>query len=377
MSHSPRRSSSPSLGPSAEDPREPGTVIHAVLPAGVDDPTRPSGGNVYDRRALDGLRALGWSVVEHEVGGDWPRPDLADLARLALLLDGLPDGSVLLVDGLVASGAASVLPAASTRLSVVVLLHMPLGPGPAEETVLASAAAVVTTSEWARSQVRSWYGLRHVYAVRPGTDPAPLAAGTGTGTSLLCVAGVHPGKGHDLLLEALYLLGPRPWTLLCAGSLDVDPGHVTALQAQVYAHRWERRVTFAGPLVGHALRSAYERADLVVLASRSESFGMVVTEALAHGLPVVATRVGGVPEALGRAPGGALPGLLVAPDDPAALADGLARWIDERYLRDRLRRAAASRRPALPGWDQTAADLSDVLTRVGGGVRAGAGSGRR
>ncbi len=125
------------------------------------------------------------------------------------------------------------------------------------------------------------------------------------------------------------------------------------------------------------MQAAYERADVVVLPSRSESFGMVVTEALAHGLPVVATRVGGVPEALGRAPGGALPGLLVAPDDPAALADGLARWIDERYLRDRLRRAAASRRPALPGWDQTAADLSDVLTRVGGGVRAGAGSGRR
>jgi glycosyltransferase involved in cell wall biosynthesis len=355
----------------------PRTAIHAVLPTGVDDPGRPSGGNVYDRRALDGLRALGWSVVEHEVGGDWPRPDLADLARLSLLLDGLPDGSVLLVDGLVASGAASVLPAASTRLSVVVLLHMPLGPGPAEETVLAAAAAVVTTSEWARSQVRAWYGLRHVYAVRPGTDRAPLAAGSGTGTSLLCVASVHPGKGHDLLLEALYRLGNRPWTLLCAGSLDVDPGHVTALQAQVYAERWERRVTFAGPLVGSALRTAYERADLVVLPSRSESFGMVVTEALAHGLPVVATRVGGVPEALGRAPGGAVPGLLVAPDDPAALADGLARWIDERYLRDRLRRAAASRRPALTGWDQTAADLSAVLTRVGGGVRAGAGSGRR
>ena len=230
-------------------------LVHAVLPAGIDDPSRPSGGNVYDRRALDGLRAQGWSVEEHEVGGDWPRPDLTDLARLSLLLDGLPDGSLLLVDGLVASGAASVLPAASTRLSVVVLLHMPLGPGAAEETVLASAAAVVTTSEWARSQVRAWYGLRHVYAVRPGTDPAPLAGGSGAGTSLLCVATVHPGKGHDLLLEALSRLEDRPWTLVCAGSLDVDPDHVTTLQAQVYAQRWERRVTFAGPLVGLALRA--------------------------------------------------------------------------------------------------------------------------
>lgn len=51
--------------------------VHAVLPAGIDDPTRPSGGNVYDRYALDGLRILGWSVVEREPpatgpGRTWP-----------------------------------------------------------------------------------------------------------------------------------------------------------------------------------------------------------------------------------------------------------------------------------------------------------------
>ena len=125
----------------------------------------------------------------------------------------------------------------------------------------------------------------------------------------------------------------------------------------MYAHRWERRVIFTGPLTGQALRAAYERADVVVLPSRSESYGMVVAEALAHGVPVVATRVGGVPEALGRAPGGALPGLLVPPDDPTALADALARWIDEPDLRDRLRRAAAARRPALPGWAAAGAPL--------------------
>jgi glycosyltransferase involved in cell wall biosynthesis len=129
-------------------------------------------------------------------------------------------------------------------------------------------------------------------------------------------------------------------------------------------------------LVGPALEAAYHLADVIVLPSRGESFGMVVTEALARGLPVVATRTGGVPEALGRAPGGTLPGLLVAPDDPVALADTLARWIDERHLRDRLRRAAASRRPTLPGWDRTAAGLADVLARLGGRVGAGVG-GRR
>ena len=317
-------------------------------------------------------------MVEHEVGGDWPRPDLTDLARLALLLDGLPDGALLLVDGLVASAAASVLPAASARLAVVVLLHMPLGPGAAEETVLASAAAVVTTSDWTRSQVRSWYGLRHVYAVRPGTDAAPLAAGSGAGTSLLCVATVHPGKGHDLLLEALARLGDRPWTLVCVGSLDVDPDHVD--RAPGAGVRPSLGAT------GHLRRPAgRRRARRGVRPGRPG--GAAVASARATGwssprrsrvaCPCVATRTGGVPEALGRAPGGTLPGLLVTPDDPAALADGLSRWLDERHLRDRLRRAAALRRPTLPGWDLTASDLADVLSRVGGRVGARAGTGGR
>jgi glycosyltransferase involved in cell wall biosynthesis len=353
-----------------------GGTVHAVVPAGWDDPARPSGGNVYDRRSLDGLRSLGWTVVEHPVAGDWPAPSLPDLARLSLLLDGLPDGALLLVDGLVASGAASVLPAASARLAVVVLLHMPLGPGAAEETVLASAAAVVTTSEWSRAQVCSWYALRRVHAVPPGADAAPLTAGSGAGTSFLCVAAVHPGKGHDLLLEGLARLGERPWSLVCAGSLDVDPAHAATLQAQVYARCWERRVTFTGPLDGPALDAAYHLADVVVLPSRSESYGMVVTEALARGLPVVATEVGGVPEALGRAPGGDLPGLLVAPDSPAALAEALARWVDDGGVRARLRAAAAARRATLTGWDRTAQGLSDVLHAVRGRVRAGAGGGR-
>jgi glycosyltransferase involved in cell wall biosynthesis len=194
---------------------------------------------------------------------------------------------------------------------------------------------------------------------------------------LLCVAAVHPGKGIDLLFEALAALGDRAWTLTCVGSLDVDPDHVSALQTQVYARSWERRVTFTGPLAGGALAAAYDVADLLVLPSRSESYGMVVAEALAHGLPVVATAVGGVPEALGHAPVGGLPGLLVPPEDPAALAGALRAWLDDPGLRERLVRAVAGRRPALRGWAETVACLDTVIERiaprvpVGGGTHAG------
>ncbi len=341
-------------------------LLHAVLPAGVDDPGRPSGGNRYDRRVLDGLRQRRRAVVEHAVAGAWPRPTADDLGRLDAVLAPLADDSLVLVDGLVATGAGSVLTAHAARLRLVVLLHMPVGPDPDEGEALHAAAAVVTTSAWARSRVADWYDLRQVHVCRPGADPAPPALGSaaGGGTSFLCVAAVHPGKGHDVLLDALAQLGDRAWTLTCVGSLEVDPEHVAALQTQVYARSWERRVIFTGPLTGPALDAAYDAADLVVLPSRSESYGMVVSEALVRGLPVVASAVGGVPEALGGAPVGGAPGLLVEPDDPAALTAALLAWLDDPALRERLGRVAERRRTSVRGWDSVAADLDLVLTAV-------------
>jgi glycosyltransferase involved in cell wall biosynthesis len=350
-------------------------TVYAVLPQGVDDPTRPSGGNVYDRRVLRGLRQRGRTVVELPVAGRWPRPERTDLHELDSVLVGIPPGSVVLIDGLVASGAAAVLPRYAGSLRVVVLLHMPIGPDPGEQVVLATAAAVVTTSAWTRDRVRAWYGLRNVELAVPGTDPVDRGnrhGGAGGGTSLLCVAAVHPGKGHDLLLEALAALGDRAWTLTCVGSLEIDPDFVGLLQTQVYARSWERRVVFTGPLSGGSLAAAYDVADVLVLPSRSESYGLVVTESLAHGIPVVATSVGGVPEALGKAPVGALPGLLVPTEDPGALAGALRAWLDDPGLRERLANAAARRRQSLRRWDQTAADLDAVLERVRPGLHTGA-----
>jgi glycosyltransferase involved in cell wall biosynthesis len=342
-------------------------AVHAVLPAGLDDPARPSGGNVYDRRVLDGLRGRGHAVIEHEVAGEWPIPGLDDVRRLGDVLATFPDGAVVLVDGLLASGAAAALPHEAGRLRLVVLMHMPMGPDRGEELVLTAAAAVVTTSGWSRDRLHDWYGLRHLDVALPGVDPVgpTVRHGDAGGTSLLCVAAVHPGKGLDLLLEALSSLGDRAWTLTCVGSLDVDPGHVASVQTQVYARSWERRVLFTGPLSAAALAAAYDAADLLVLPSRAESYGMVVAEALAHGLPVVATAVGGVPEALaGPEPDGAVPGLLVPPEDPDALARALGAWLDDPGLRRRLAQHADRRRPALRSWDATVADVEAVLVRV-------------
>ena len=134
------------------------------------------------------------------------------------------------------------------------------------------------------------------------------------------------------------------------GSLDRDPAFAESLRRRAREDGLAGRVRFPGPLTGADLAQSYGAADLLVLASRAETYGMVVTEALARGLPVVAAEVGGVPEALGHGADGARPGLLVPPDDPAALGAALRAWLGDAGLRRRLRRAARERRESLSRW---------------------------
>jgi glycosyltransferase involved in cell wall biosynthesis len=349
------------------------TEVHAVVPESIDDPARPSGGNAYDRRVCRGLGALGWAVHEHPVAGAWPRPGAVGHAALARVVRGIPDGAVVLLDGLIASASPEVLVPQAPRLRQVVLVHMPLGHRPPghevaavrarERAVLAAATAVVTTSAWTKRRLAELYGLPAdgVHVAEPGVDAAGLAPGTEAGDALLCVAAVTPDKGHDVLLDALATTADLSWRCACVGSLDRDPAFAEGVRRRAQNGGLGGRVRFPGPRTGPDLDRAYSDADLLVLASHAETYGMVVTEALAHGVPVVAAEVGGVTEALGHGEDGTRPGLLVPPGDPEALGAALRAWLGDAELRGRLRRAARERRTSLRGWQTTTSALADVL----------------
>jgi glycosyltransferase involved in cell wall biosynthesis len=337
------------------------TEVHVVVPEGIDDPARPSGGNRYDRRVCDGLAALGWTVHEHAV---------TSTAALARTVERIPDGAVVLLDGLIASPAPDALVPHANRLRQVVLVHMPFGHRAAddevrarEREVLAGAAAVVTTSAWSRRRLGELYALPadRVHVAEPGVDAAGLAPGSPAGDALLCVAAVTPDKGYDVLLDALASASDLSWRCACIGSLDRDPAFADGVLRRARNGGLGGRVSFAGPRTGQDLDRAYAEADVLVLASYAETYGMVLAEALARGLPVIACEVGGVTEALGHGANGTRPGLLVPPGDPAALGAALRAWLGDADLRGRLRRAARERRASLAGWPRTTSVVAGVL----------------
>ena len=311
--------------------------------------------------------------------GSWPHVDPAARQALGRLLADATATAPVLIDGLIASAVADLVTQVARGHRIVVLMHMPLGPSvpglaAAEARMLRAVSAVVATSDWTRDWLISRAGVSagNIVGFFVGAVPLSPAWDSAAGGTLLCVAAVTRAKGYDILLTALAELAERSdrhadhaaqvgsgWRCTCVGSLEVEPDF--ARHAQARAARLGGRVQFTGALPAGALARHYASADLLVLPSRSETWGMVITEALARGIPVVAGDVGGVPQALGRTADGRRPGLLVPAEDPHALAGALHRWLGDPALRRGLRGAAGRRRTTLARWDVTAACLAGAL----------------
>ncbi len=329
-------------------------AVHFVVPRGIDDPARVSGGNVFDRRVRDELMRAGWDVRMSEIDADAPIP----VPR--------PRG-IVLVDGLAASRSPAALE--ETHAPVVVLAHMVASALPGadpclvdgERRALRTARRVIATSRWTRDELvaRGLAARERIVVAAPGCDDAPPAAGTATGGSLLCVGVVAPHKGQDTLIEALGMIRDEPWSCTIAGSTTADPAFVDRIRGRADELGVGDRIAMTGVLTPAELAAAYRTTDLVVAPSRAESYGMAIADALRRGIPVVASRVGGIPRTVT-----ADAGILVAPDDPRALGDALRRWIADPALRARLDRAARRRGASLPHWSDTAGRIAATLAGV-------------
>jgi glycosyltransferase involved in cell wall biosynthesis len=344
--------------------------LHFVVPGPLDQRT---GGYIYDRRIIEGLRTRGSTVQVHELAGRFPLADEVAWAAAAEAVAKVSPGALAVIDGL-ALPAFSKLQDRLPR-PWVALVHHPLaletGLTPSESRsfaaierrLLACAARVIVTSPGTRRDLAAYdiEGER-IGVVCPGTDPAPTARGSGgPGLALLCVASFTPRKGHLVLLEALAGLTDLDWRLTCVGSAERDPACARSIAATLDRLQLRPRVALVGERAEADLAPFYDRADAFVLASYHEGYGMVLTEALARGLPVIATRAGAIPETVPEHAG-----LLVPPGDPQALAAALRQVMTEPGVRARLMAGAQEARGGLPSWSAAARDFAAELARVSG-----------
>jgi glycosyltransferase involved in cell wall biosynthesis len=329
-----------------------------------------TGGYGYDRRIIAGLRETGWRVNVHALDGSFPFPTAAALERAGAVLSGIPDDSLVMIDGLAFGAMPGLAQRQARRVRLVALVHHPLAAETglsrestnrleeSERAALRSARHVVVTSE-ATAEALLPYDVdrARISVIVPGTDEAPLAAGSrDNNVNLLCVATLTPRKGHDLLMDALAALTSLPWKLTCVGSLTRGSETVASLREQIHRAGLDQRVSLVGELTGDALEAAYRCADLFVLPTRHEGYGMVVAEALARGIPVISTRTGAIPDLVGPSAG-----LLVPTDDSAAFREALARALSDSALRTSLRDGARRAREHLPRWSRSCEKMAQVL----------------
>lgn len=345
-------------------------VVFAV-PGSLDTPT---GGYAYDRRIMAELRQLGWNVECLDIGGGFPSPnDATRLAARSLLLK-IPDGDPIVVDGLALGVLPDVAAEVAGRHPLLGLVHHPLALEwglsaeradalrRSERAALAAAHEVVVTSPATARLVTSDYDVptERITVARPGNDPAPRSRGSRDGVPhLLSVGAVVPRKGFDVLVAALATLAGLPWRLTIAGDLTRDPNEAARLQACISEHQLSNRIAVLGAISAERLAALYDEADVFVLASHFEGYGMAYSEALSRGLPVIGTMAGAIPDTVPRTAG-----LLVAPGDVTELAGALRRAIADDELRRRLSDGAFASAAALPTWQQSGAIFASALEKL-------------
>ncbi|SON57613.1 D-inositol 3-phosphate glycosyltransferase [Hartmannibacter diazotrophicus] len=327
-----------------------------------------SGGYGYDRKLIEGLRAIGWTVTHLALPDGFPLPDASTRRAAAEHLNALPDGTSILIDGLAFSAMPEEMAELGQRTRLTALIHHPLGleTGLDEETstrLLADERAalrharhvIVTSPETARTLAADFaVEPNRITVAVPGTEPGPRATGGNHPPHIVTVASLIPRKGHDMLVAALATLSDLNWRSSFVGSSTLDPAWAEKIRAMVAASGLEGRIAILDQR--QDVRALMADADIFCLPSRYEGYGMAFAEAMSQGLPIVGCRAGAVPDVVTPDAG-----ILVEPEDIPALAAALRTMLTDEPLRRRYAEGAFASGRQLPGWNTTAGIVAGVL----------------
>ncbi len=353
-------------------------MIEALTLIVPGEPDQRTGGYIYDGKIVEALRRMGWMVDVIGLEGEFPLADQTAVAAMDATLSSQADGAAVVIDGLALSAVPEAIASHAQRLDLSALVHPPL----ADETGLAESdrahlleserralslcrRIIVTSSFTARRLRELGLSADVAHVVEPGVEAQALAPAAVARLNnvtepeqerLLCVASLTPRKGQDVLLEALAALPRDGWRCRLSGSDQRHPAFASRLKAQIQRLNLADRVELAGERDESQLNADYGWATVCVLPSHYEGYGMVVSESLARGLPMICTSGGALADTL---PEGA--GVKVPPNNAEALHAALQRWLSQPQLRREWTRGAARIRETLPSWADSARRFADAL----------------
>jgi glycosyltransferase involved in cell wall biosynthesis len=344
------------------------------------DPEQRTGGYLYDAQIAHHLKSQGLVVCVVGLSGAFPKADETARQSMRQALGQAPTNACIILDGLAMGGLGDDLVALKDEphhqsQTWIGLVHHPLADEhglsssdqqhlKTQETLALRAvdAVVVTSPFTAQRLVEQGYLRSPPHVVTPGVTPAPLALVAEEGQAVrqeirwLTVASLTPRKGHDVLLHALSELKDLDWICQWVGDPYRDPSHAKALVDLAHRLGLSDRIEWVGEADETTLDHYYHQAHLSVLPSRYEGYGMVVTEALARGLPVITTDGGALAHTL---PPGA--GLMVAQGQPAPLASALRQWAEQPSLQRSLLKHAKAVRAQLNDWSHSGQRFMQAL----------------
>lgn len=355
-----------------------GADLVFLYPGALETPT---GGYVYDRQLLTALADIDVQVAACSLGEGYPLPAPRVLADAERMLAGLPDGQAVMIDGLAFGVMADVARPHAGRLRLVALVHHPLAHESgipearaaellaSERAALALADHVVTTSHATATAVAAGFGVPRgrITVLEPGLsvqaakERSPCDHGDGRPLRLLAVGSLIPRKDYPTLLGAVARLSDRALRLDIVGSPALDPACAAAIKTEVDRLELGTRVRLHGALERAALDALYAEADIFTLTTLYEGYGMAFAEAMAHGLPVIATGEGAVRDTVPPSAG-----MVLATGDVSGVTEAIARLCDNPLVRSEMAAAARAHAASLPTWRDQArrlADLLDLLAR--------------
>lgn len=326
-----------------------------------------TGGYLYNMHMMEGLEQMGYSV--NVFGTDWPWDDKSELAKICRFhFEKLTVGSCILIDSLVLVKIRSSVQEFSSRLIFVGLIHLPatytftsgkFGKLAEEEMmVLHQMKQLIVTGQFTYNLLwKAGLNRANLWIVEPGTGPFPQKTHyKPVPSELLCIANYSAIKAQDTLIRSLYSLTDRDWTLHLYGDKDRDKEYSAGIISFIKQLNLETRVIMHGIAMRDEITAIFLNADLFVMPSLFESYGMALTESLAHGVPVLSTRAGNIPCTV---PGGM--GILVEPGNEKELTDALLSLMDEPAKYASLCSAASKYHLDARSWDLAVIEFERII----------------